>query len=285
MFNCRRFFKIMTLGSILIVIGYVNHINLPFCVNEYSGLRKIRSKKVSQKWELKWIREYENMVAFGRDKNYLQYLNEVKSNINPEGRSKKVYYLGIGPYRNDVDIMSPLLATGFTELYAVDWGSEGDLNLPQVTYRNFKRYVKSNLSIPIEKGVIKNLKFSKEREDIFKFKFSYKGRKRNVKVYYGKDTTEFVPSELSGGYEVLYTRWTPSEILNFSKDVEKQVISNLDDKEGYFVTDSKCLGFDPTVREDSLLDKFTQKPLEVNNKDLIEGGINLYLFKKKNNVK
>lgn len=155
----------------------------------------------------------------------------------------KVYYYAIGggfsgPSSGveDIDIVSPLKTTDFTELIGADV-TQGDFEI-------FKRRIKKDLS-SLREIDLEGISFGRGIENIgsisypvFTASFSYLGKLRKVKVYYKLDATQIYPDELKNGYNILYSRGNPGLIRKMSEAVKSGLINNLFKNSSFIVMEN-----------------------------------------------
>ena len=178
---------------------------------------------------------------------YLQWLERSKNKIielaGPQ-KSLIAYYYAIGgglvqrpgAGAEDIDIVSPLLATDFTLLIGSDI-ARGDFGI-------FKSKVKKNLgfladvdldSISFDQGIER---IDEDNYAFFTAEFIYLNKLRKVKVYYGMDAKRAHPDELRKGYNVLYSRGNPGLTLEIPKSVMSGLISYLIKDAGFIIMEN-----------------------------------------------
>jgi len=172
-------------------------------INPVEGMRRIRipGKKII----LDWIKD-DPLVLY--PKEYLAFLDTIRNTVNPQGESGKVvYYPGIGPHGEYLDLILPLIATDCDLVVSGDMGRDiytGE----EINLANFQSWVRFSLRALIDSGIVPDEEIEFQQEgDKYSFSFSFGGRERKVIIYYNKDAGEFFPQELESGFDVLMTRW------------------------------------------------------------------------------
>ncbi|PIQ88984.1 MAG: hypothetical protein COV72_05440 [Candidatus Omnitrophica bacterium CG11_big_fil_rev_8_21_14_0_20_42_13] len=177
---------------------------------------------------------------------YAKYLLDVRNKIlelRGAAIDVKVYYYAVGggfssPVSGveDIDIVSPLIATEFTQLIGADV-TKGD-------YEIFKRRIKKDLS-SLQVIDPEKISFGRGVENIdgigypvFTANFSYLGKIRKVKIYYQLDAAQIYPDELKSGYNILYSRGNPGLIGKMSKAVKSGLINSLFKNNSFIVMEN-----------------------------------------------
>ncbi len=178
---------------------------------------------------------------------YLKWLDKSRNKIRELAGSEKgliVYYYAIGGGlvkkpgigTEDIDIVSPLLATDFTLLMGSDI-ARGEFDI-------FKLKVKKDLgsledvdpdSIVFDQGIER---IDKDNYTFFTAEFTYLNKPRKIKVYYGMDAKRVHPDELKKGYNALYSRGNPGLILEMPKPVMSGLISYLVKDAGFIIMEN-----------------------------------------------
>jgi|GEM_PF-3461153 len=210
----------------------VNLNTLSYPIKEEDCLRRIRLP--NQEIILKWVKESDPLVPILDYEEYINFLEKMRSKINPQGEpGKVVYYPGIGPFGIYLNLTLPLLATDCNLVVSVDIGQ--DITEP-LTLENFKRWVMFSLRPLIEKKIIleEEIKFEVGEDNKFSFSFPFKGRERKFIIYYKKDAGKFFPPELEQGFDVLITRWIPKG-FKVQEEIENKWLTHLRE-DGFIIT-------------------------------------------------
>lgn len=205
---------------------------------------------VLEDWEKSWVKK--QLPIKKPKEKYLTWLKNVRKITNPKNKALKVYYIGIGPFADNVDVISPLLSTNYTQLIAVDKAP--------LTFKNFEDNIHVSLSKANPKG-IKNIKIKKLDPSIKKYgiNFTYKGREREVTIYYNKDASNYLPKEVKKGYDTIYSRWMYGK-LESKKEIRKDWLKYLNPETGFIITDGEEPYFDK--KANGFWDNFTEINLE-----------------------
>ena len=147
----------------------------------------------------------------------------------------RVYYYGMGGGRSSVtngveqiDIISPLLATDFDQLYSYDYAEAVSLPVFKVGLDRQLR------DLGLQDGNVKTEKIG----NTFQISFSYEGRQRTVIVTYGKDAKIEFPAELLNGFEVLYSRGMPVVFRDMQSAKKAVLFEQLKKQGGFLVMES-----------------------------------------------
>jgi len=169
---------------------------------------------------------------------YLSWLQKIKELIRTKIGSAtpiRVYYYGMGGGRSlntggvePIDVISPLLATDFDQLYSYDYSEA--VSLPV-----FKAVLNRQLSdLGIQDSDVRLEKIG----NAFQFSFPYEGRQRTVIVTYGKDAKNEFPPELLSGFEVLYSRGIPVVFRDMQAATKTALLEQLKKQAGFLVMES-----------------------------------------------
>lgn len=150
-------------------------------------------------WELSWAK---TLTAAQDPRSYLIWLKNVARITQLVSRPQRIFYPGIGPGPDGIDLYSVLIAfPNAREVIGIDLHSE-------INFSVFKKIVKFDAQKLLEMGIVSNFKFEQEGELSYIVEFNFLGQTRRVKIYFGKDANYFFPPELERGYDAIYTRWT-----------------------------------------------------------------------------
>ena len=206
-----------------------------------------------EKWELRWARS--QTAAIYPKRNYVVWLKNIYGIVNPDGENKTIFYPGIGPYIgfDEIDLVSPLLGTGYTNLVGID--------KQHLSFDKFVETVRAALRV-VEEAEIEEFKdFGSEK---YQVKFMFQGKKRTVTVYYGVDGNYFFPEELEDRYDGIYSRWMTT-VFDPTMDMQAQDtrakwLKFLNPETGFLITDSEYPYFDR--QSNGFWSNFTEIPLQ-----------------------
>jgi hypothetical protein len=152
----------------------------------------------------------------------------------------KVYYYGIGGGRpgpqsgvEDIDLISPLLATNYLHLIGLDASRYSGPTKGVIEKELSFIQGLENIKEKEEQGVVTINDAGIDTETgrgVVVVKFPYLGKDREVKIFYGKNALYEYPDELKDGYDVLYQRGLASAFRKMDSQFKKTLLGLLKPK-------------------------------------------------------
>ncbi len=168
---------------------------------------------------------------------WLEKIREIlKTKVPHDDEAIIVYYYGIGggisshqAGAENIDIVSPLLATDFTHLVSFD-KARGN-------FASFKSKVKKEIG-NIQGVTLRDEDLRQLEEQHFRVTFTYQGKERTVDVFYDRDAAREFPEGLAKGYHVLYSRGMPVVFRDMDRSVRRRLYESLIPGKGMMVLEN-----------------------------------------------